>query len=183
MTTTTEIHETLRHPTSLPGVEARLIPPYADEWGRRLGHAADRAREWAMGREYLLVRPPYLCAHAAYSIPECPVYGCMDRSVFDHATMWYGPRQGDRDTLFILTAPYTSSAAPERMDAYARAHGVRLDAGFEDFWPQGDDWYSPGYVRPYRLDLTPTHVMLPLERELATLASAYPFVWPEREEL
>lgn len=167
----------------------RLIPPMDNDFD--VYGEPGRARAWALANHYLLVQGVPGCAHGLYLMSQCPVNpggNCVPGS--DHTDIWVDA--GEPWRPFILTSPYKDEI-PDRMAAYAAAHGLEAEVNFglgkidpADYPDEPiiyDQWYGHDSL-PIRLTAGNTgFVAWPLATAAAAMLRAYPVHWPDDIEV
>lgn len=156
----------------------RLVPPLAEEfWVYGNAATVDRAREWALGRRYLLAAGIPKCAHGLYLLANCPGIGCRNHfRQLDHVNVWV-PASFIDERPFLLCHPY-SDQIDDDTRAYAAAHGLEVSSK-----PYLDDgWYGCGSL-PIRLEIPQDWPMWPIEAKALVLSAGQPIAWPDPDPL
>jgi hypothetical protein len=153
-----------------PG-EWSLVPPGSDDFTVYGGaDVVGRAREWALGHQYLLYRgPAERCVHGLYRMDSCTFSVCTSVGM-DHTQIWV---QHDGAGAFILTHPYVKEI-PASLHTYAEMHGLQVDSD------PVDRWYQDGAL-PIRLTIPDSWPLWPIERDAAVLLHTQPITWPTEE--
>ncbi len=126
------------------------------------------ARDWALEHRYVQAYGLAPCAHGLYLMRSCPGRDCYRAAGLDHTQIWVPADAGERP--FILTHPYVREI-PDRMRAYAEAHGLIITSD-----PVDDQWYGMSTL-PIRLTIPSVNTMWPIEERAAVLLRAWPVEW------
>jgi len=156
----------------------RLVPPHSSEFKIYGGaDTVERARQWALDREYLLARDVVTCAHGLYGMAMCPRNSCRSAAPdLDHVEIWVPQvvyNNSDRETPFMLLHPYQPAASPELLH-YAESHGLVIDSRPDD------GWYGTG-ATPIRLSVPSGWPLWPIERLSILLQYTQPTAWPDTD--